>query len=44
NFISLNDCLRDYLTMDDFRESYPRHPSIEVNIKKKLLAHNPCEV
>ncbi|CAF1294693.1 unnamed protein product [Adineta ricciae] len=29
NFISLNDCLRDYLTMDDFRESYPRHPSIE---------------
>ncbi|CAF4273780.1 unnamed protein product, partial [Adineta steineri] len=29
NFISLNDSLRDYLTLDDFRESYPRHPSIE---------------
>ncbi|CAF0877320.1 unnamed protein product [Rotaria sordida] len=29
NFISLNDSLRDYLTMDDFRESYPRHPPIE---------------
>ena len=30
NFFSLNDRLRDYLTMEDFRESYPRHPSIEV--------------
>ncbi|CAF4372932.1 unnamed protein product [Rotaria magnacalcarata] len=29
NFISFNDNLRDYLTVDDFRESYPRHPSIE---------------
>jgi hypothetical protein len=28
----MNDCLRDYLTLDDFRESYPRHPLIEVNI------------
>jgi len=28
----MNDCLRDYLTLDDFRESYPRYPLIEVNI------------
>jgi len=29
NFISMTDRLRDYLTTDDFRESYPRHPSIQ---------------
>ncbi|CAF1162359.1 unnamed protein product [Didymodactylos carnosus] len=29
NFISKTDILRDYLTSDDFRETYPRYPSLD---------------